>query len=154
VIDNLKAGVIRAALESPLLSEPYRKLAQHYGVLIHPCRVKTPEHKGKVENGVHYVQRNLLAGEGELDLAEANRLARVWVREVAGVRDHGITHVPPLRRFLEEEQAALLPLSEAAFCLREVRAVKLHRDCRSADRRQLLLGALCLRRPRTGSLRL
>ncbi len=48
VIDNLKAAVIKASLDDPILSEPYRKMAQHYGILVHPCRVRTPEHKGKV----------------------------------------------------------------------------------------------------------
>ncbi len=129
VIDNLKAAVLRAALEDQKLAEPYRKLAQHYGTLVHPCRPRTPQHKGIAENGVHYVQRNLLATEQPADFAEANRAARVWVLEVAGVRDHGTTHVPPLRRFLEEEQAALLPLPAEPFSLREVRGAKVHRDC-------------------------
>lgn len=129
VVDNLKAAVLRAALDDQKLAEPYRKLAQHYGTLVHPCRPGMPQHKGKAENGVHYVQRNLLAVEQPADLGEANRAAKVWVVEVAGVRDHGTTHVPPLRRFREEEQAALLPLPEEPFSLREVRGVRVHRDC-------------------------
>lgn len=129
VVDNLKAAVLRAALEDQKLAEPYRKLAQHYGCLIHPCRPRAAQHKGIVENGVHYVQRNLLATEQPADLAEANRAAKVWIMEVAGVRDHGTTHVPPLQRFREEEQAVLLPLPEEPFSLREVRGVRLHRDC-------------------------
>jgi len=129
VIDNLKAAVLKANLEDLRLAEAYRRLAQHYGCLVHPCRPRTPEHKGKVENGVHYVQRNFLASEQPLTEEEANRKAPVWVEEVAGLRDHGTTHVPPLRRFREEEQAALLPLPAEPFALREVRLVKLHRDC-------------------------
>ncbi len=129
VVDNLKAAVLRAALDDQKLAEPYRKLAQHYGTLVHPCRPGRPQHKGKAENGVHYVQRNLLAVEQPTDLGEANRAAKAWVVEVAGVRDHGTTHVPPLQRFREEEQAALLPLPEEPFSLREVRGVRVHRDC-------------------------
>ena len=129
VIDNLKAAVLHAALEDQKLAEPYRKLAQHYGPLIHPCRPRAAQHKGIVENGVHYVQRNLLASEQPDDFPEANRAARVWVMEVAGVREHGTTHVPPLCRFSEEEQAALLPLPAEPFSLREVRSAKVHRDC-------------------------
>jgi hypothetical protein len=75
------------------------------------------------------VQRNFLASEQPADLAEANRLVRLWVAEVAGLRRHGTTQVAPLTRFREEEQAALLPLPEQPFLLREVRFVKLHRDC-------------------------
>ncbi len=129
VIDNLKAAVVRAALEDQKLAEPYRKLAQHYGCLIHPCRPRGAQHKGIVENGVHYVQRNLLATEQPADFTQANRAARIWVMEVAGVRDHGTTRVPPLRRFREQEQAALLPLPEEPFSLRELRGAKVHRDC-------------------------
>jgi len=129
VIDNLKAAVLHAALEDQKLAEPYRKLAQHYGPLIHPCRPRTPQHKGIAENGVHYVQRNLLATEQPEDFTAANRAAKVWVMEVAGVREHGTTHVPPLRRFYDEEQAALLPLPAEPFSLREVRGAKVHRDC-------------------------
>jgi transposase len=129
VIDNLKAAVLQASLEEPLLCEPYRQLARHYGCLLHPCRPHTPEHKGKAESGVHYVQRNFLAVEQPADLVAANQRAPHWVREVAGLRIHGTTRRPPLACFLQEEQAALLPLPPEPFLLREVRPVKVHRDC-------------------------
>lgn len=129
VIDNLKAAVLQASLEDPRLSEPYRQCAQHYGCLVHPCRPATPQHKGKVENGVHYVQRNFLPVEQPADLGEANRRAPHWVREVAGLRVHGTTGKQPWACFCEEEQAALLPLPAQPFLLREVRLVKVHRDC-------------------------
>jgi len=129
VIDNLKAAVIRADILDPVLSEPYRRMARHYGVLIHPCRVRTPEHKGKVESGVRYVQRNFLAGRSFLDIDEANLKAMDWVERTAGVRDHGTTHQPPLARFREVEQPALIPLPEEPFDLLEVKEVKVHPDC-------------------------
>ncbi len=129
VIDNLKAAVLRASLDDPVLSEPYRKMAQHYGIIIHPCRVRTPEHKGKVESGIHYVQRSFLAGEDFLDIDEANRKLKEWVIEEAGIREHGTTHEAPLKRFLEMEKAALQPLPKEPFDLLEVCRAKVHRDC-------------------------
>jgi len=45
VVDNLKSAVIRASLHDPVLGEPYRRLAQHYGFLISPNRPQTPRHK-------------------------------------------------------------------------------------------------------------
>lgn len=129
VLDNLKAGVIVAAMEDSVLSDGYRQMAQHYGLLIHPCRPRTPEHKGKVESGVHYVERNFLAGRTFMDLADANRQVKVWVTEVAGVRDHGTTHQAPLARFRTHEQAALLPLPREPFALLWVGPLKLHSDC-------------------------
>ena len=129
VVDNLKAAVIKASLDDPILSEPYRKMAQHYGILVHPCRVRTPEHKGKVESGVHYVQRNFLAGAEFMDIDEANREVQRWVSEEAGLRTHGTTREQPLCRFFETEQIALLPLPHEPFELVDVRQAKVHRDC-------------------------
>jgi transposase len=129
VLDNLKAAVLEASLDDPVLGEAYRRLAQHYGCLISPNRPRTPEHKGKVESGVHYVCRNFLAGSRFPDVEVANQRLRVWVVEVAGTRRHGTTGQAPLRLFDEREKAALLPLPTLPFSLVDVRQVKVHRDC-------------------------
>ena len=44
--DNLKAAVIVASFEDPLVNRAYRELALHYGFLISPCLPRRPEHKG------------------------------------------------------------------------------------------------------------
>lgn len=129
VVDNLKAAVIKAGLEDAVLSEPYRKMARHYGFLIHPCRARTPEHKGKVESGVHYVKRNFLAGAEFLDIRAANREVKEWVAHEAGLRVHGTTAEQPLKRFHDTERGALLPLPDEEFDLLEVRQARVHRDC-------------------------
>jgi transposase len=61
VIDNLKAAVLRADLDNPT-RVPYTRLARHYGFLVHPCRVRTPEHKGKVRRSLCAAQ--LHRGQG------------------------------------------------------------------------------------------
>ena len=129
VPDNLKAAVLEAAIYDPVLGEPYRRMAQHYGFLVSPTRPRTPEHKGKVENGVHFVKRSFLAGQAFADIREANRRLTEWITERAGTRDHGTTHRPPLALFRAAEQQALLPLPVEPFALVETRQVKLHPDC-------------------------
>lgn len=129
VIDNLKAAVLRADIESPLLSTPYRQLGQHMGFLIHPCRPRTPEHKGKVESGIHYVERNLVPSLGGKDRLEANACALRWVEQYAGVRDHGTTRKQPLVQFETLEKPALAALPEQPFELETVVEAKVHRDC-------------------------
>jgi transposase len=129
VLDNLKAAVISASLDEPVLGEAYRRMAQHYGCLVSPNRPRTPEHKGKVESGVHYAERNFLAGQHFPDVEVANQRLRVWVLEVAGTRQHGTTSQAPLKLFLEREKAALLPLPAEPFSLVDIRQVKVHRDC-------------------------
>jgi hypothetical protein len=104
-------------------------MAQHYGFLVSPTRPRTPEHKGKVENGVHFVKRSFLAGQTFADIRQANRRLLEWITERAGTRDHGTTHRPPLALFRAAEQQALLPLPVEPFALVETRRVKLHPDC-------------------------
>ena len=129
VPDNLKAAVVKAMVHDPILGEAYRRMAQHYGFVISPTRPRTPRHKGKVENGVHYVKRNFMAGREFLDIHTANQHLRTWVKERAGTREHGTTHKAPLYLFDEHERVALLPLPEEPFTLREVRLVAVHPDC-------------------------
>jgi len=129
VPDNLKAAVLQALVDDPVLGEAYRRLALHYGFLISPTRPGTPQHKGKVESGVHYVKRNFMAGQTFTDILVANQRLKVWVQEQAGSREHGTTHQPPWRLFVEQERAALQPLPSEPFTLCELKMVKVHPDC-------------------------
>lgn len=130
VIDNLKAGITKAAWDDPQVQLAYRECAEHYGFLIAPCRPRTPQHKGKVEQGgVHYVKRNFLAGRVLSTIGQANADVRTWCLETAGVRVHGTTKQPPLDRFQQTEQARLLPLPQTAYEPASWKAALLHRDC-------------------------
>jgi hypothetical protein len=128
VLDNLKAGITKACFDDPQIQTTYRECAEHYGFLIAPCAPRTPEHKGKVESGVHYVKRNFLGGRlpSSLDLANAD--VQLWSRTIAGLRSHGTTKEQPLLRFQRTEQAALKPLPTTPYDMASWKQVKLHRD--------------------------
>ena len=129
VIDNLKAGIIRACWHEPLAQQSYRECAEHYGFLISPCRPRTPRHKGKVEKGgIHYVKRNFLGGREATTLTQANRDVRRWALTVAGERVHGTTKERPLERFALE-RSALRPLPGTPYDMAIWKEVRLHRDC-------------------------
>jgi len=129
VVDNLKAAITRACFQDPEVQRAYRTLAEHYGFAIAPCRVATPEHKGKVESGVHYVKRNALAGRVFRDVHEANEYLRHWSLHVAGIRDHGTIHEAPLVRFEQVEKPTLLPLPAERYEPAVFKQAKLHPDC-------------------------
>jgi transposase len=129
VPDNLRAAVAKVLIHDPVLGEAYRRLAQHYGFFVSPTRPYKPQHKGKVENGIHYLKRNFMAGQQFADIHAANQRLWTWVRERAGTRQHGTTHQPPLYLFQTHEQAALLPLPAEPFTLCEIKVVKVHPDC-------------------------
>jgi len=127
-IDNLKAAILKAVFDDPQVQQSYRECAEHYGFLIAPCRVATPQHKGKVEQGgVHYVKRNFLAGRDPTSRTQANRDVLHWVEGTAGTRTHGTTREQPLERF-EVERSALRTLPRSPYDLAVWKQVKLHRD--------------------------
>jgi transposase len=128
VIDNLKAGIQKAAWDDPEVNRAYAELAEHYGFLIAPCRPRTPQHKGKVESGVHFVQRNFIAGREPGEIGPGNRDLLAWCVTVSQ-RKHGTTHKKPRTLFDAHEKAALQPLPSQAYDLGVYKRVKLHRDC-------------------------
>lgn len=133
VLDNLKAGIAKSCFEDPVITRAYREFGEHYGFSVEPCHVRSPQEKGKVENGVHYYKRNFLAGRAytsdALDIHAANRDALVWVETVAGMRIHGTTRKQPLPRFLSSEQSTLRGLPPTPYERVTWKRVKLHRDC-------------------------
>lgn len=128
VIDNLKSGIAHACWGEPQAQQAYRECAEHYGFLISPCRPRTPQHKGKVEQGgVHYVKRNFLGGREPTTITQANQDVLRWVNTTAGLRIHGTTREQPLVRFASE-RAALHPLPATAYDHAVWKEVTLHRD--------------------------
>lgn len=116
--------------DDPQVQYAYRECAEHYGFLIAPCRVATPEHKGKVEQGgVHYVCRNFLGGRVPTTKTQANADVLVWCNTTAGLRTHGTTREKPLERFTQVEKGCLKALPKSRYDLAVWKNVKLYRDC-------------------------
>ncbi len=130
VLDNLKTAILKAIWDDPQVQSSYQECALHYGFLLSPCRIATPKHKGKVEQGgVHYVVRNFLGGREPSEITVANRDVRTWCLTTAGLREHGTTHEAPLKRFEDMERARLKPLPSAPYDLAIWKKVKVYRDC-------------------------
>lgn len=129
VIDNLKSGITQACWEDPQVQATYRECAEHYGFRISPCRPRTPEHKGKVESGVHFVKRNFLGGREPGCIRQANSNVRHWCLTTAGQREHGTTHEAPTARFEQSERRRLRPLPSSDYDLAVWKMAKLGRDC-------------------------
>ncbi len=129
-IDNLRTAILKAVFDDPQVQYAYRECAEHYGFLIAPCRVATPEHKGKVEQGgVHYVVRNFLGGREPAPIPQNNRDVLVWCHTTAGLRIHGTTKEKPLERFEQVEKACLKELPESPYDIAVWKHVKVYRDC-------------------------
>jgi transposase len=126
--DNLKAAVLLADWFDPELNPKLTNFAEHYGLVILPTKPRTPQHKGKVEAGVKYVQNNALKGRSFGSLAEQNHYLSQWEARVADTRIHGTVRQQVEALFTQQEKSALQPLPAGLFpCFHEARR-SVHRD--------------------------
>ena len=73
--DNLKSGVTKPNFYDPDINPTYAELAEHYGTVVLPARVRKPKDKAKAENAVQQVERWVLAplrNQRFFSIAEAN----------------------------------------------------------------------------------
>ena len=115
MVDNLKSAVLGRILgQEPMLNPKYVDFANHMGFTLAPCNVGKGHEKGRVENGVGYVKKNLLAGLDLPPFSALNPAAKHWLDTVAKVRLHGETRQPPLALW-QKEKAYLRPLPPHPF---------------------------------------
>jgi transposase len=132
MIDNLKSAVLsRAVGEAPVFNPLYLDFARHWGFAISPCNVAKGNEKGRVENGVGYVKKNLLNGADFLDFSAVNPAAELWLANIANVRVHGETHQRPVDRF-KDEQGLLQPLNPLPYDLGRIQSQRASKQFRVA----------------------
>jgi len=127
-LDNLKAGVARACLYDPDVSELYAAFAQHWGFVPLPSRPYHPQEQGVAERGNSYLKDNALKGRRFDSLEDLASFLQRWNRTVARVRIHGTTRKQVYAQFIEVEKPALTPLPEERFSLFEVGTRTVHPD--------------------------
>ncbi len=114
LLDNLKSGVLKAHLYEPELNPLYEEYSKHAGFIPLPCRVATPQHKGKVESNVDYVQSNALGGKRFKSIDAQNTHLQNWNNTWASTRIHGTTK-RQVNAMFAEEQPTLQTLPEKSF---------------------------------------
>ncbi|HZQ56268.1 MAG TPA: IS21 family transposase [Bryobacteraceae bacterium] len=114
VLDNLREGVLASDLYDPALNPLYKDLLQHYGAVALPCRVRDPDHKGKVESSVGHAKKTPLKALRFESLEEAQAYLDQWEARWADTRIHGTTKRQVAAMFAEE-RPALLPLPLEPF---------------------------------------
>jgi len=128
MIDNLKSGITTADFYDPILNRTYGELERHYGFVCDPTKVRTPEHKGKIERSVTIVRQQVIAGRCFKDIEEANVYALQWCRHEIGTRASRTTGQAPWEKFIKEEKAFLKPLPSHDYEYASWQELKVHRD--------------------------
>jgi transposase len=111
VPDNLRTGVDKPDLYDPKINRSYAELAEHYGVLVDPARVRKPRDKAQVERPMPYVRDSFWRGREFTSVQHMQSAAVVWCRDVAGQRPcRSLDGVSPMSVFAAVEAAALTAL--------------------------------------------
>ena len=113
-LDNLKEGVIKPDIYDPDLNVLYAAMLSHYGIAADPARVRDPNRKGSVENGVKYTQDTALKGRKFETIEAQNEWLRHWEERWAAPRIHG-RNKRQVEEMFQEEKPYLLPLPLTPF---------------------------------------
>ena len=85
--DNLKTAVLERRPGAPPRFHPrYLDFAAHYGFQPVACNVRRGNEKGRVENGIGYLQKNFLCGLEISSLAALNAEARRLIEALQATR--------------------------------------------------------------------
>lgn len=124
MVDNLKSAVLKRTVGcAPVFNPGYLDFANYYGFSIVACNVGKGNEKGRVENAVGYVKKNLLNGLDIPDFCVMEPVAKTWVDTIANVRIHGETGKRPLDMF-KEESAHLGRLPATPYDISQISQVR------------------------------
>jgi len=127
-IDNLKAAILKANFYEDTYQEVYRKFSEYYNCSILPCRVKSPQEKGKTEAGIKFVKNNFFAGRKFIHYQDMVDGLKAWL-EKKNWRLHGTTKKIPRELFDMEEKSQLISLPVTDFIIPEIIRRKVYHDC-------------------------
>ena len=130
VPDNLKSGVKLACRYDPETNPAYADLAKHYKVTVLPARVRKPQDKAKVENGVQQIERWVLAPLRDRIFFSIEDAQEAVSAELLKVNSRKLSDVPLSRMelFEAEERAFLQPLPADRYVYAEWRKAKVGPD--------------------------
>jgi len=128
--DNVKTGVVSCCRYDPELNPSYQELAEHYGTVVIPARPGKPRDKGKVENGVQFAQRWIMAALRNVTFLSFGELKKAVRRKVDELNDRPFSKMEGSRRgaFESLERDALRPLPSSAHSFGEWKTLTVHED--------------------------
>jgi transposase len=130
-MDNLKDGVLKPDIYDPIINRSYADLAEFYKTFIDPCRIASPQDKGKVERDVPTVReffRKTITLYPSASIGELNSYAREWLVKEYGLRPHGSTGEAPYALFTNYERPVLSPLPVDPFTVALWKQAVVHPD--------------------------
>jgi transposase len=136
IVDNMKTAVIehRPGCE-PKYNARFEDFCRHFGAQPQACAPRAAYQKGRVETGVKYVKGNFFNGRdlsqlpADRPLESLNTQLRLWMENVANVREHKELRRRPID-LLPADRAAMLPLNANPCDTGRLTTVRVTNRCR------------------------
>lgn len=130
VPDNLKSGVKTPCFYDPDINPTYLAMAQHYGTVVIPARIKKPKDKPKAEQSVQLATRWILAPLRKRTFLCLSALRKAVSERLEIINNKTMRQIGKSRRelFNEIEKAALKPLPATRYEYAEYKKARVHID--------------------------
>ena len=130
VPDNLKTGITKACFYEPDINPTYLDMANHYGTVVIPTRVRKPKDKAKVETGVQIVERWILARLRDRQFFGLHSLNQAITVLLAELNQKPFQKLPGCRKSLFEDldRPALKPLPVSPYQYAEWKKARVNID--------------------------
>ncbi len=103
VYDQDRTVLVDENLGDYILTETFKKYTRTRNFTLHFCRKADPESKGKIENVIQYVKKNLLNNRPYHDIETLNVEAISWLGRTANFLPHNYTKKSPDSEFMIEK---------------------------------------------------
>ncbi len=128
--DNLKSGITTPCRYEAEVNRTYQDMAEHYGAVVIPARVRKPKDKAKVEVGVQVAQRWILAVLRHQTFFSLSELNQGIAEALEKLNDRKMKHLGASRReqFEQLDRPALKPQPREPYVLRAWKVCKVNID--------------------------
>lgn len=103
--DQNRCVVLKPGIKDVTYNHKFMDFARHYGFYPRLCRPYRPQTKGKVENLVGYVKKNLLTIQEINNFNMLNQRGAAWLKKVNGKVHSSTGKIPALQLSLEKLRA-------------------------------------------------
>ncbi len=130
VPDNLKTGIKRPCYYEPDINPTYHKMAQHYGTVVIPARIRKPKDKAKVESAVLVAERWILAALRNHTFFSIEELNKAIAEKLQELNSRKFKKMNGSRRSLYEtiDRTALKALPSIPYVYAECKKVRVSID--------------------------
>ena len=134
VPDNLRTGVTHSNFYEPAINRTYQELADHYGCVVLPARVRKSNDKASVESSVRTASTRIIAKLRNLQLLSFDDLQRAVAQALEAINHRAMRKTNESRwtAYLAEEQSFMLPLPSTPYTHAVWKTAIVQADCHLA----------------------